>query len=89
MQSNRPYIPVILRGCEFIGIVDGERVQTLLFRSPNPNVVDGFIQVHVRFMAAPPKYDYSIWDPSTNTVTHYEGISGDPSHDHGEITSAP
>lgn len=89
MPSPIPYIPPILRGCEFVGIVAGDRVQTMLFRSPDRNVVGGFVQVNVRFVAGPPTYDYSIWDPSTNTVTHYEGRHGDPSQDHGEITSAP
>ena len=89
MTEESPFIPPILRNTQFVGILLGKGVQTMLFMTQDPDVKSGFIRVNVRFLGGPPVYDYSKWDPTTNTLIHYEGTHGDPSLDEGEITSTP
>jgi hypothetical protein len=86
--SSDIYVPPILRhpGVRFVGMQDHGSHTTLLFATPDETNHTGFVSVTL-IARGPIQYVYSQWDPSTRTITHYEGPYGDPALDHGEIIS--
>jgi hypothetical protein len=77
------YIPKVLRGCRFAGFEQTQRTTQIIFISDSPLLEGGVVRVSVSFKG-PPQFIYSIYDPESETIVHYEGPHGDPDLDPAE-----
>ena len=79
------HIPPVLRRCVFVGVEEHDHHTSLVFISNDPAVEGGIVRVVVRFKGKP-LYVYTMYDPKSETLVHYEGVSGDPERDkHTEV----
>ena len=74
------FIPEILRDCDFIGIEMGDGWTDMLFVSRDHAVVGGIVRVAATFKGKP-IYTYSLYDPESRSVVHYQGTYGEPGKD--------
>ena len=81
--------PIMKRpGLRFVGIEEKRGMTTLVFATDDTNVVgDGYVRVT---MILPGKalFVYTLYDPETATIRHFEGRYGDPERDSWEIIGA-
>ena len=81
--------PIMQRpGLRFVGMETKRGLTSLVFATDDANVVgDGYIRVT---MILPGKalFVYTLYDPDTNTIRHFEGRHGDPEMDSWEIIGA-
>lgn len=74
------YIPKALQGADFVGVERHEHYTCLVFRTPRTEYEGGVIRVVMRFTGEP-LFAYSVYDPESQTIVHYEGKHGDPEKD--------
>lgn len=79
-MTNGLYIPKVLRRCRFVGFEKGRHHTHLVFVSDDPLIEGGIVRVVVSFKGGA-TFLYSVYDPASETIVHYEGTNGDPDLD--------
>lgn len=82
------HIPPILRGTTFVGMERYANHTLFVFASNDRDIRgDGYVRVKV-ITKGRPTFLYTLFDPGTNTIRHFEGPDGDPDKDGYEILAA-
>ena len=81
-------IPPILRGTTFVGMERFAHHTVFVFASNDRDIRgDGYVRVKV-VTKGKPTFIYTMYDPGTNTIRHFEGDQGDPETDGYKILAA-